>query len=209
MGGRVQRHPARTVRHCRGGPTRETSSGGHARAPEKVYGLVGVLDGLPPVNPISRSVTSSTKALQGEPMPKLWVDLGSAPMDQAPGWARDQAVETLNAALVETDGQKQAELLASLREVLVFNAPELLPEFVPRLLELQMYPVRHRPPLPHPPFVYPMGSAAVADPRPNMGLLVYAAPASGASTGLTRGSWHGRQLCHRAAPAAPQGALPS
>ena len=72
VGGRVQRHPARTVRHCRGGPTRETSSGGHARAPEKVYGLVGVLDGLPPVNPISRSVTSSTKALQGEPMPKLW-----------------------------------------------------------------------------------------------------------------------------------------
>lgn len=94
------------------------------------------------------------------------------------GWARDQAVETLNAALVETDGQKQAELLASLREVLVFNAPELLPEFVPRLLELQMYPVRCRPPLPHPPFVYAGWDAhppPLADPCPKMGLLVCAA----------------------------------
>ena len=99
--------------------------------------------------PLSTKLTSTASAQNGRIACSTGVEERSAnwatAMADPPGWAREQAVETLNAALVEGDGQKQAELLGTLREVLVFNAPELLPEFVPRLLELQMYPVGSRP----------------------------------------------------------------
>lgn len=56
-------------------------------------------------------------------------------------WGRDKAVELMNAALLEQDGPKQADILSQLRELLINKHPELLSEFAPKLLELQMYPV--------------------------------------------------------------------
>jgi hypothetical protein len=55
-------------------------------------------------------------------------------------WSREKAIQLLNDCMLEQDANVQGSLMQDLNEILVKKDPHLIPEFMPKLLELQMYP---------------------------------------------------------------------